>query len=255
VPISNLKTWNSDGTDAQEEDGSLRLDVYRRLKSDILNLEYKPGQTVSISEMARRLNVSRTPVREALNLLERDYLVRVVGKQGVLIREMTLDEMIHILQLREVIDGLAARLSVNSIEDSVLDDMRARFEALTANGMQLDPDMQASLSDELHRLIASSSGNDYLLSQYDCLSTAFSRTSQMGWQVWKQSSRRDIVNHARLNEHFALIDAIKSRDPERAEMLARTHIVNSLRDLLDVVNGLPLGREVIADANRELAGR
>jgi DNA-binding GntR family transcriptional regulator len=229
--------------------GTLRLEVYERLKEAILNLEFKPGQTIAISEMARRLGVSRTPVREALSLLERDYLVRVVGKQGVLIRELTLDEMIHILQVREVIDGLAARLAVNSIDDAVLDDMRARFEALAATG-KVDPDAQARLSNELHRSIAAGSGNPYLLAQYDCLSTAFSRTSRIGWTVWKQSSRRDDVNSARLQEHFALISALKSRDPDLAEATAREHILNSLRDLLSIVNGIPLGRSTIASANR-----
>lgn len=217
---------------------NLRLVVYRRLRDEIVDLKYRPGETIAISEIARRMNVSRTPVREALNLLERDHLVRIMGQQGVLILEITIDEMIHILHLREVIDGLAARLAVNYMDDETLERFRHRFNALLALPKP-DPDGQALLSRELHHSIAANSRNPYLLAEYHSLETAFARTNRQGWQVWKQSSRRDDVNRHRLAEHLAILEALSARDPESAERAARRHIVNSLHDLLTIVNGIP----------------
>jgi DNA-binding GntR family transcriptional regulator len=92
----------------------VRQDAYERLKKAIVTQEYRPGAIVSISELARDLRISRTPIREALNALERDFLVQVVDMRGVLIRPLSVDEIVQLNQMREVIDGLAARLYVQS---------------------------------------------------------------------------------------------------------------------------------------------
>jgi DNA-binding GntR family transcriptional regulator len=112
---------------------SLRMVAYQALKQQIQNLELEPGRVTSDSELARRLGMSRTPVREAVALLERDFLVTRIPNQGVLIRELSTDEIIHILNMREALDGMAARLAVARIEEAALDRLQAAFEEAGRN--------------------------------------------------------------------------------------------------------------------------
>jgi DNA-binding GntR family transcriptional regulator len=217
------------------ESRSLRLIAYEALRQQIQNLELEPGRITSDSELARRLGMSRTPVREALALLERDFLVTRIPNQGVLIRELSTDEIVHLLNMREALDGMAARLAIRHMEEQALDRLKAAFEEARSGAGGIQPPRHAALSRELHSSIIAATGNPFLESASSTLIGAFERSRQHGWRTWSRSADAEAISARRYAEHLAIIAAIRSRDPDAAEAAARSHVSNALRDTLGLL--------------------
>lgn len=222
---------------ARGTNGNVRADTYERLKQAIIDNEYRPGEIVGISELARDLGVSRTPIREALSILERDFLVKLVDMRGVIIRPLTVDEIIQLNQMREVIDGLAARLAALTMADEEIEHFKAEFQALAADPELSDSETHARLSEELHAAITAACGNSYVQSQWLHLNTAFLRAKKQGWGVWTRSVHRAEISRRRLDEHLRIIEGLEKRDPGAAETAARAHISNATSDLLKLMRG------------------
>jgi len=221
----------------KKKHGAVRTETYERLKKDIIEGRYAAGELVQISEFARDLGVSRTPVKEALSTAERDLLVDVINGRGAIIRPLSMDEIININQFREVVDGLAARLSARTIPEAVIASLRSDFESLLEESGAAESERHSQLSHTLHKTIAESCGNWVVQTQWKHLDTAFSRLKQKGWETWLNSTDKKEISLRRLNEHLEIIDAIEKRDPDRAEQAARKHIVRATKDLLQFLGG------------------
>lgn len=87
---------------------SMADNVYSKLKEQILNLEIAPGQSLTEGLLAQTFEVSRTPIREALRMLERDQLVELIRNKGAIVRNITESDVNHIFDLRVVLEGWAA---------------------------------------------------------------------------------------------------------------------------------------------------
>ncbi len=223
---------------ADDDEKPLRQVAYEHIREAILALRYKPGQSVTVSDFARDLGISRTPVREALGLLESDFLVEFQGRQGVRIRDLSLEEVISNMQMREVIDGLGARLAAQRMSDETLADLFARLEDLTRDGPFPDEEAHEAFSTYLHSTIAATCGNAYVSQTWERLHSAFLRVRRHEWLIWKKSGDREKMAERRLAEHREIVEAIAARDPERAEAAARSHIARTLRDTVALLNGL-----------------
>lgn len=209
--------------------------AYEELKRRIQGRELEPGRMTTDSELSRQLKMSRTPVREALTMLESDYLVKRIPNQGVLIRDLSIDEIIHVLNMREAIDGMAARLSAGRMDSAILDDLQSRFEALRCDSGPSSTDEHAALSRRLHAAVIAATGNAYLQSASETLRGVFERTRQHGWRIWAHSDDNEAISTRRCDEHLAIIASIKQKDPEAAERAARLHVSNALRDMLNLL--------------------
>ncbi|MAL77871.1 MAG: hypothetical protein CMN55_01975 [Sneathiella sp.] len=216
----------------KNKSGAVRSDTYERLKKAIIKGKYAPGELVQISEFARDLGVSRTPVREALSTLERDFLVDLIDGRGAIIRPINIDEIRNINQLREIVDGLAARLSAKLMPNGVIQDLRSRFEPMLSNPEMAETEIHSQLSHKLHKAITDSCGNWVVQAQWRHLDIAFSRIKLKGWEIWRDSAEKREISMRRLHEHMEIIDALEKRDPERAEIAARNHIVRATEDVL-----------------------
>jgi DNA-binding GntR family transcriptional regulator len=155
-----------------------------------------------------------------------------IPNQGVLIRELSTDEIVHILNMREALDGMAARLAVARMEERELDRLQAAFEEAGSRKGGLQPQRHAALSRELHSVIIASTGNPFLESASATLRGAFERSRQHGWRTWSRATDAESISERRYAEHLAIIAAIRSRDPDAAETAARAHVSNALRDTL-----------------------
>lgn len=176
--------------------------------------------------------MSRTPVREALSRLERDFLVTLIDGRGAIVRPLTIEEVVNLNQVREMMDGLAARLAANLMPDHEIADLQKKFRSLLRNGEVHDHNRHMQLSDELHRSITEVCDNHFVQSLWNHLNTAFLRLKRRGWQVWLNSAEKKEIARSRLNEHLEILEALQLRNPERAEIAARQHIRNATEDLL-----------------------
>jgi DNA-binding GntR family transcriptional regulator len=90
---------------------SLSLEVYKRIKDDLMSAKYPPGSVLFEVKISRELGVSRTPVRHAMYLIEKEGLVQRIPKYGVVVVEHTLRDVLDTLELKEALYGAAARLA------------------------------------------------------------------------------------------------------------------------------------------------
>ncbi len=89
--------------------------IYDRIKEQILYLEYQPGQILNENQLARQFGVSRTPMREVLQRLEHEQLVRVLSRSGVMVTEIEFPKMLNTYQVRFEIEALAGRLAAENV--------------------------------------------------------------------------------------------------------------------------------------------
>jgi len=139
--------------------------VYITLRQDILNNTYRPGQRLSEEAIAQELNVSRTPVREALKRLHAEGFVEITPHRGAVVRDPSGEELAELCTVREVLEGLAARLaarSISLIEVYSLERLLAEMEAAMAEGRLADLD---ALNFQFHETIWIASRNRYLAHQ------------------------------------------------------------------------------------------
>jgi DNA-binding FadR family transcriptional regulator len=137
--------------------------------------------------------------------------------------------------MREALDGMAARLAVRRIEDRLLDQLQGAFEEAAGQEGGLKPQRHALLSRDLHSAIIAATGNPFLESTSQTLRGAFERSRQHGWRTWSRAADADEISASRYREHLAIIEALRRRDPDAAELAARVHVTNALQDILKLL--------------------
>lgn len=195
----------------------LRDVVFGTLRDAILTGKLLPGERLMENQLADKLGVSRTPVREALRMLELENLVELVPRKGAQVLDMSEKDVVDILEIRSALEGLATRLACQKISEDGIEKLRAleeKFEKAIADGEQ---ELIAALDEEFHDVIFSATQNDKLCQMYHNLRTQLYRYRMA--HIKKDSTIKPIVDH-----HKRIIHAIESRDPEGGSFAAREHI-------------------------------
>lgn len=194
--------------------------VYDQLKSLIAEKELKPGQQIRQEAMSRRLGVSRTPLLKALQMLEHEFLVEFIPRRGVFVKEYALEEMIEIYEVREVVEGLAARRAAERISESQIVELKDLFAPF-----QLDAPIDRSAYEEADRrfhLRLLEIGSGSVLRRYKMIENISILAYQMGLHVPPLQT---------LNDHRRIIEALADKDANRAENLMRKHIALGRQEL------------------------
>merc|ERR1711879_893209 len=118
----------------QEKKVSLKDKAYEHIKSKIILCEMMPGSDISEEELANELGISRTPVREAIMMLENENLVHVFPRKGSFVSQITLKDIQEIFQIREVVETQVGKMVCKTISEEMLMAFRARFEAIDSDG-------------------------------------------------------------------------------------------------------------------------
>ncbi|KRE18246.1 hypothetical protein ASE63_03525 [Bosea sp. Root381] len=209
--------------------------VTERLEAAIVSGELAPGSRLSEQRLAVSFGVSRGPLREAIRRLEGRQLLRRTTNIGVHVTELSRDDLAELMIVREALEGMACRLAAQAITDAQL----AELEALLAQHGEAR-DVQAGTGYyqrtpdfDFHFRIVSASGNARLIQMlcndmYDLLRIYRYRSSTLGGRA------RDAYD-----EHHAILDALKRRDPAMAEAAMRSHIQRSREHMLQRLDGAP----------------
>jgi DNA-binding GntR family transcriptional regulator len=193
--------------------------AHRELSRAIITRRLEPGTPLSVPELAGRLNISRSPVREAVQRLIYDGLAEKRGRRGVIVACMEQEDLMSLLQVRILLDGLAARRAAEEASDEhieILRDILARHRQHIAAG-DLDEITRISLDLEFHAVIRDSVGSKDLSA---LLERVHARTHLSYAADYRQKRSIDP-----LSEHEAIVDAIADRDPDRAEEMAQAHVI------------------------------
>lgn len=192
--------------------------AYNHVKSQILSLALRPGEWVKAQDVAAAVNVSRTPVREALGRLEQEGYVQRNGGWGYVVRSVTLQEAREFYKVREALEAEAVREAVAHVTDqelTILDALLQKAEEGRASGRVQTFRKYAR---SFHARIALNAGNSLLAGM---LSQLEDRSHQLAMMVFdKHHHRMDEV----VEENRAIFEAIKARDCARAEAAVRHHV-------------------------------
>jgi DNA-binding GntR family transcriptional regulator len=192
------------------------LAVYAQLSDEITDGTWLPGQRLSELELVRRYEVSRTPIREALVRLEHDGLIKREGT-AVHVRERTPEEVLDIYHVRVFLEGAIAHSAAQRRTDIDL----MRLDAAIARGDALRPDADGSIlqasNNEFHSVLASAARNFTL---QDIQGRLTRQVARLPSTTLSYPGRWEVA----VKEHHAIVAAVRERDPEEAERIARAHM-------------------------------
>ncbi len=195
--------------------GSLRGEfVYLELREDIRTGRLSPRDRLRETEIAERLGVSRTPVREALKRLESDGLVSFGQGRGLTVSELTHDQVLELYALREVLEGAAARFAAERASPLQVDTLK---QILAQSRGTRSPEDAARANRQLHQGIVAAAHNVYLNRVMNTLSDAL---ALLGATTYAVPGRIE----SGWKENAEIVDCIARRDPDAAEKAARKHI-------------------------------
>ena len=194
---------------------TLLTEAYLTLRSAIINRRIALGAKLIVREIAEQLQLSPTPIKGALSALEREGLVVAVPHRGYFVPTISLDDIGEIYALREVVDGLAARLAAGRT-NAVLGE---RLKSLIGRQKKVAPgdfERYGDLDLEFHRCIREASRSGRLLR------TAEAFDGQIRLLIGTSAKARKVSTS--IKEHEAIANAIMRTDPHTAEAAMRHHV-------------------------------
>ena len=191
--------------------------VYLTLKTAILTGELMPQEKLNEVKIAEQLQVSATPVREAFRKLAKDNLVVIVPWKGVTVKADTPEEIVALYQVREVMEGLGARLCARNATDEQIKELRDICKEMHEIE---DATERVEVNSRFHTMIAHYSGNERI---EDYLASFRERVNRDMYI----SSFNAVRTHDCDDEHDHIVDAIERHDEAAAEAAMRQHINNA----------------------------
>ena len=204
----------------------LRDVVFERLRKAIVEGSLKPGQRLMEVQLAEQLGVSRTPVREAIRKLELEGLVIMLPRKGAYVADMSIKDVIDLLEVRAALEGLAASLAAERMMPENVEKLKNISDELKKNVENSNLSETLKKDVEFHQCIFEASGNNKLV--------------QMINSLWEQVYRfregyMSDYNAALeiIKEHEKLIGAIENGESEKASKYAREHIEKAEQYMID----------------------
>ncbi|WP_116084880.1 GntR family transcriptional regulator [Tropicimonas sp. IMCC34011] len=190
-------------------------DAYERLLEEIRRGDLKPGARLTETEIASRLNISRTPVREAIRRLEADGLVAHEPRSGATVRTLDYAEVMELYEMRTVLEGTAARLAARAATDVEMAELEAINEEMReANG---DAQRLFALNQDFHRALILAARNRFLVRSANSVYSALMILGRSTLEAPERAS-------AAVTEHAAVIRAIRAGQGGEAEQSMRAHM-------------------------------
>jgi len=199
--------------------------VYRKLLHMIFSKQLKPGQRLPEVLLAEQLEVSRTPVREALRRLANEGLVVVMPNVGASVVTPTRAEMLDTYEVRNALECLAIRKAAGRITPVQLARLEEKIEEEAGVFAERDLEAYIEVNNAFHRIIAEASGNLVLA---DTIENYLART--FVYMVFFESFF-DFDTNPSLEEHRAILEALRARDGEETVRLMNHHIWQAAEDL------------------------
>ena len=197
--------------------------AYQLIRRKLLDGQFEPGARLNELELADLCNVSRTPVREAIRRLAGEFFVTIVPNRGAFVVDWTREDIGDFFEMRAMLEGFAARKAAIRATDAQINEMKQICEEIDVMLRQKKEkalDDFLTLNRRFHDLICEASGNFRLLE----INSRFVEQAVVA-RTAVQYSLQDL---RRSNQfHVEITDAIRAKNPELAETLMRSHILNA----------------------------
>jgi DNA-binding GntR family transcriptional regulator len=211
---------------------NLRDQVYEIVKRMIVLQEIAPGGKINEEDLAERIGVSRTPIRETLCRLDNEGIVKIVPRRGAFVVKQSQETVIEILQVREVLEGLVARLASENMDERMLRRLRRALEDISGT-----PDDEEHLTKytradiEFHAILLECARNRMLQSMMAVVN-AHLQIIRLRTVVLPGRAKRTV------EEHHEILKAIDGRDAPAAEALMRRHVASVRHDAMENIDAM-----------------
>ena len=214
-----------------QPDGSASLEekVYLSLEEQIISQKLRPGESVTEMKLSRELGVSRTPVREALQRLDREGLIKLIPNKGAVVLGITEQDLIDIYKIRMRLEGLAARIAAEKRDEAFCRELCDNVDLTGFYMAKGDIEKVKNLDSEFHDIIYRSCDSRMLgktLSELHRYIASYRKLSLAA------SGRID----RSLSEHKEIYDAIAAGNADAADALMSEHVERALENLLKIIN-------------------
>ncbi len=203
----------------------LRDVVFNNLRHAILIGELKPGERLMEIHLANKLGVSRTPIREAIRMLELEGLVIMTPRRGAEVAQITEKSMNDVLEVRQALDALCVELACKRITAEGLAELHSACEAFEASVKTGDLRKIAEADVTLHDIIIQATGNPRLIQLVNNLSQQMYRYR---FEYIKDSTQHETL----IKEHKIIYESLVAGNAETASNAARTHIDNQRKAII-----------------------
>lgn len=198
---------------------SITDQVAEKVRSAIVAGKYKPGSSLSESNLSDYFQVSRTPVREALKQLEREGLIEIIPRVGTRVKKSTEKELTELFTVKEVLEGLAAAQITDNKDEQVIEELERNVLAMEEAVRSGDQDKYVEANKKFHANIVEGANNSKL---------TFSLNLLMNQIPYQQYVHMTIEAPRRIEkslaEHRYILEKIKEGDAEAAESAMRAHV-------------------------------
>jgi DNA-binding GntR family transcriptional regulator len=209
---------------------SLTGKAYELIRDEIITCTLPPGQQIAQAQVAERLGMGLTPVREALQRLAEQGFVRVIPRFGYIVSPVTLSDVAEIFELRGILEAVAARLACERATDAQIAGLAdsAQFTYVYHDRQSYSEFLARNF--EFHRSVAVAAGNQRLADSIARTLAELTRVFHLGLDL------RDSAAEMR-DEHIALTQALEARDADRAEAIVRSQISRSQQRVAEALMG------------------
>ena len=206
----------------------LRDVVFQTLRQAILRGELEPGERLMEIQLANKLGVSRTPIREAIRKLELEGLVLMIPRKGAEVAEITEKSLRDVLEVRSSLEDLAVELACERIGEEQIEELKKAAEEFKEALQSGDLTEYAEADVKFHDIIYHATENQKLVQ------LLYNLREQM-YRYRVEYLKRSEVHQTLLDEHQHIIECIEKHDKEAAKMAIRTHIDNQFEKVANTI--------------------
>lgn len=206
----------------------LRDVVFQTLREAILRGDLKPGERLMELQLAAKLGVSRTPIREAIRMLQQEGLAVTIPRRGAEVAGMTEKDMEDVLQIREALEVLAVQLATEKITAEAIEELEEKVAAFEAALETKDVKRIAQTDIDFHDKIYEAAGNPKLVTMLNNLREQIYR--------YRVEYLKDVQIYPRLmEEHREILEALKCKDKSHVMKMIKQHVDNQAEAVKDII--------------------
>lgn len=200
---------------------NLKNIAYKIIKEKLMECDLAPGTMINENQLCEELEISRTPVREAMSLLESEGFIKILPKKGIYVTDISLNDVLQIFQARIEIEPVALKLAGPKLPKEELEKFLCKFkdhEPNNKNAFRLDAAM--------HLFIIEHCGNRFII---DMMQKVFAENNR----VVISSKQNEVHIHDALKEHLQVLEFLINGNYEDAALFMRSHVKKCRQAALD----------------------
>jgi len=218
-----------------EQPVPIRKQVYEYIRERILNHDIEPSNRLVEAQIAKEIGISRTPVREALHLLEKDGLVESIPRVGYRVKKLALDELDEIFAIRGANEALAAQWALERMDAKSMQALEKNVARTKKALSQGHPETFLDYDDDFHEILVRAAGSQHL---YDLCQQLRRLVQRYRIESLRYSTR---IAGA-VEGHQRILDALKQKDKEGLNRAIAEHLQYSRNDIREQMQSISQGK-------------